>query len=127
MADAKHTPGLAAAAFRAELIKVMPGYDWTVHKSRVAGHLDATGSQSSGSNRLSTLSVVRTELDGTVQYTVKSAGYGLRAKWLHCTTDGTLARALRRLQEHYECTESTYRSHARAMQQGRIAKATGSA
>ena len=34
-----------------------------------------------------------------------------------------LARALRGLQEHYERTAATYRSHAAAMQQGRAALA----
>lgn len=50
--------------FRAELEKIMPGYMWTVH--RPSKHLRfppyvlvATGIQSSGSNRLSTLEVTR--------------------------------------------------------------------
>jgi hypothetical protein len=124
--SAQHTPGPAAGAFRAELTKLMPGYAWTIHKSRIAGYIEATGSQSSGSNRLSTLSIVRTERDGRVEYEAKSAGYGLRAKWLHQHCDGTLARALRGLQDHYERTASTYRAHAEDLKAGRIAKATGS-
>ena len=43
-----------------------------------------------------------------------------RAPWLHENTDGTLARALRGLQDHYEGTAATYRSHAEAMKLGRI-------
>lgn len=30
--------------FRAELIKIMPGYNWTVHQSRTDWRLEATGS-----------------------------------------------------------------------------------
>ncbi|PSS62492.1 hypothetical protein C6558_21070 [Ensifer sp. NM-2] len=109
-----------ANEFRAELLKIMPGYSWTVHKTpKGMTYLKATGIQSSGSNRLSTLSVIRRERDGQVSYEAKSAGYGLRAKWLHTTTDGTLARALRGLQDHYEYTANTYRSHASALKIGR--------
>lgn len=108
--------------FRAELVKIMPGYRWTVHKPYTDGRLEATGTQSSGSNRLSTLSIVRVEKEGCEPlYEVKSSGYGLRAPWLHRNKDGTLARALRGLQDFYEVTESTYRSHAKALQQGRQA------
>jgi hypothetical protein len=115
----------AAQDFRAELVKIMPGYAWTVHKSRSEGYLKATGTQSSGFNRLSTLSVVRTDHEGKVAYEVKSAGYGLRAKWLHEHTDGTLARALRGLQKHYEYQAVTYRVHAEALDHGRHVEASG--
>ena len=124
--------------FRAELVKIMPGYSWTVHKPlkhRLPAHLaedlpevlTATGIQSSGSNRLSTLEVERRECDGNVTYTARSAGYGLRARWLHTHTDGTLARVLRGLQEHYERTAATYRSHAAALQTGRAQQERGAA
>ena len=126
--------------FRAELLKIMPGYSWTVHKllksrlpSKLAEDLPevltATGIQSSGSNRLSTLEVTRREGGGVVTYEARSSGYGTRAPWLHETRACTLARALRYLQEHYERTAATYRSHAAALQTGRaaIAKATGEA
>jgi hypothetical protein len=105
--------------FRKELVKIMPGYDWTVHKTKAEGHLEATGTQSSGFNRLSTLSVERREKDGKARYTAKSAGFGLRARWLHTNEDGTLARALRGLQDHYETTANTYRSHAEHLKVGR--------
>lgn len=106
--------------FREELLKIMPGYSWTVHQSRSDSRLEATGTQSSGSNRLSTLSVVRTQQEnGSATYEAKSAGYGLRSKWLHANRDGTLARALRGLQNHYEYTANTHRSHAEALQRGR--------
>ena len=110
-----------ANEFRKELMKIMPGYDWTVHQTKAAGYLSATGTQSSGFNRLSTLSVTRREQDGEVRYEAKSAGYGLRARWLHTNEDGTLARALRGLQDHYEMTANTYRSHAEHLKAGRVA------
>lgn len=109
-------------AFRAELVKIMPGYSWTVHRhSKDAVRIMATGIQSSGMNRISTLQVVRSELNGTVCYTVKSAGFGRRACWLYENSDGTLARALRGLQQHYEQMASIYRSHAARLQDGRRA------
>jgi hypothetical protein len=112
-----------AKDFRAELVKIMPGYSWTVHQSSNAAFLKATGIQSSGSNRLSTLSVVRSERDGKVTYVSKSAGYGTRAKWLHTNIDGTLARSLRGLQDHYQAIANTYRSHAKALENARCAVA----
>lgn len=108
--------------FRAELVKIMPGYDWTVHKSKIEGYIAATGTKSSGFNRLSTLSVTRTERNGRVQYESKSAGYGTRAPWLHTNSDGTLARSLRGLQQHYEHMAATYRGHAAALQSARKPK-----
>lgn len=115
---------MSGKAFRDELTKIMPGYSWTVQRhSKDAVRITATGIQSSGFNRLSTLQVVRSELGGVVSYTVKSAGYGTRAKWLHENKDGTLARALRGLQEHYQRLENEYGSHARSLKAGRIAKA----
>lgn len=109
-----------STAFRAELVQIMPGYSWTVHRhSKDAVQLTATGIQTSGFNRLSTLRVTRSDIDGRVWYTAKSAGYGLRAKWLHENGDGTLARALRGLQEHYLRLASTYHSHAARLQDGR--------
>lgn len=109
--------------FREALKKIMPGYDWTVHKTpKGFTYLSATGIQSSGFNRLSTLAVIRREKDGVVSFEAKSAGHGTRAKWLHTNTDGTLARALRGLQDHYEYTANTYRGHAAALKTGRQPK-----
>ncbi len=109
--------------FRAELVKIMPGYNWTVHASRSSDKLlVATGVQSSGSNRLSTLRVERRDnyaSSGKPWYEVKSAGYGRRAPWLHTAADTTLARALRALQDHYERTASTYYQHAGALKAAR--------
>lgn len=117
---------MSSQEFRAELVKIMPGYSWTVHQQRKYHDilkdelpLSATGIQSSGSNRLSTLRVIRRVRDGCVVYQVMSSGYGTRAPWLHECHDGTLARALRSLQNHYENTAATYRSHADALRLGR--------
>lgn len=112
-----------AKEFRSELMKTMPGYSWTVHKSSSETYMKATGTQSSGFNRLSTLRVIRLELDdGTLSYECMSAGYGLRARWLHTNEDRTLARALRGLQDHYERKAANYASHARALKSARQAK-----
>jgi len=105
--------------FRRELIKIMPGYVWTVHRPSkfTKFYLSATGIQSSGFNRLSTLQVIRREKDNEyIAYEVKSAGFGLRAPRLSGYTDGTLARALRGLQKHYEIMARTYSSHAGAIE-----------
>lgn len=125
---AKAVKEFSAKDFRAELVKIMPGYNWTVHKSKIAGYLEATGTQSSGMNRLSTLSVVRREKDGEkTMYEAKSAGFGLNSKWLHRNGDLTLARALRGLQDHYEYMAATYQGHANALKNARVleAKANG--
>lgn len=115
-----------ANEFRDELVKIMPGYSWTVHKQRkYLGiqkdelPLTATGIQSSGSNRLSTLYVIRRVREGRAVYEAKSSGYGTRASWMHEYHDGTLARALRGLQDHYEGMAATYSSHAEALKLGR--------
>lgn len=115
-----------AKDFRAELVKIMPGYSWTVQKATGTCILKAIGTQSSGFNRLSTLLVERRDnyaASGVPRYEVKSAGFGRRAPVLASYADKTLARALRGLQQHYERTAGTYAGHARALQKGRQAKA----
>ena len=70
--------------FRKEIVKIMPGYKWTVAKpcqlktdaARGFSHMTATGIQSAGFNRVSTLLIVRHEEDGTIEYEAKIAGYG---------------------------------------------------
>ena len=106
--------------FRKELVKIMPGYAWTVHQSRnPEAYLTATGIMSSGFNRLSTLYIVRRNDGKGVEYEVRSSGFGKNAPWLSTASDGTLARALRTLQTHYESNASIYRGHAGALQNGR--------
>lgn len=111
--------------FRAALTKIMPGYTWTVHRPTRyrPEQIRATGTQSSGFNRLSTLSVVRTErTDGTAEYEAKSSGRGTHAPWLHSNKDITLARALRGLQDHYQHMAGIYYAHAEALKIGRAVK-----
>lgn len=116
-----------ASEFRAELVKIMPGYKWTVHKSHAPEHyLLATGTQSSGSNRLSTLQVERRDNyagSGLARYEVKSSGYGKRAPWLHTVSAPSLAVTLRCLEHHYETMARLYSKHASDLQVGRLAKA----
>ncbi|WP_375194671.1 hypothetical protein [Sphingobium sp.] len=109
-----------AKDFRAKLVKIMPGYSWTVHRAgKGATKLTATGTQSSGFNRLSTLEVTYSRTEKGDWFTARSAGFGLRARWLHENGDITLARALRGLQDHYQQMANTYRGHAQALQDAR--------
>lgn len=100
----------------------MPGYKWTIHKSASALMREATGAKSKGANRISTLFVRRNERESGIEYTVRSAGFGLRAPWLHKHSDGTLARALRGLQDYYEREAQKYKIHADDLRAGRIAE-----
>jgi len=109
--------------FRKELVKIMPGYKWTVHTSRSSDRLlVATGTQSSGSNRLSTLRVERRDNyagSGKPRYEAKSSGYGTRSPWMYAAEGRTLAQALRNLQDHYEAMASKYHSLAGDLRVGR--------
>lgn len=109
--------------FRANLKSIMPGYKWTVHNQTAPQTLVATGIQTSGFNRLSTLEVTRTDDGNHVRYRCRSAGFGKRSPWLYEVTRPTLAQALRVLQHHYEYTAGTYSAAAGALQSGR--KVTG--
>lgn len=109
-----------AKTFRIALDKIMPGYRWTVHRAvKGASKITATGTQSSGSNRLSTLEVSWSRKDHGDWFEARSAGYGLRAPWLGKTGDVTLARALRGLQDFYRAKAATYSGHERALASGR--------
>lgn len=110
---------MTAQEFKKELEKIMPGYKWTVHRKILDHTLSATGIQSSGSNRTSTLHVERHERDGFVKYVTKSSGYGAKAPWLSESSDTTLARALRSLQNDYERMAAEYGCHAKALQNAR--------
>lgn len=111
--------------FRKELMKIMPGYKWTVHTGiGLEGFLSATGIQSAGFNRLSTLQVYRRDGDCRVEYEVKSSGFGKNSPWLSTYTDGTLARALRGLQNHYRYMASLYSNHEWSLQGARKPKHT---
>ena len=73
-----------SAEFRKELIKIMPGYKWTVHRPHtlIKRFLSATGIKTSGFNRVSTLNIIRREKDDYAEYEIKSAGFGKNASWL---------------------------------------------
>ena len=114
--------------FRAELVKIMPGYKWTVKTpSRFPtdtgpgyAHMTATGIQSAGFNRMSTLEVVRrVDKDQTVEYTASVAGYGTWGPWVECVKENTLARALRQLQERCEAMRSVYVACVNALEGAR--------
>ncbi|HEB32965.1 hypothetical protein LCGC14_1793490 [marine sediment metagenome] len=112
-----------SAEFRKQLIKIMPGYKWTVHRALARDTcLMATGIQSSGFNRLSTLYVRRNEQDGTMKYKVETSGYGRNSACLSTNVGGTLSRALRGLQDYYEGMAATYSGHADALRTGRKQK-----
>lgn len=121
------TKPFGAKEFRAELEKLLPGFSWIVHRQfkSIPELLKATGTKSSGFNRLSTLSVQRRDRDEGVTYEAKSAGFGTRAQWLHTTRDGTLARAIRGLQDYYEWHANNYRAHAEHIKSARAASALG--
>ena len=111
-----------SSEFRKELLKVMPGYSWTVHRSNLfikTNHISATGIQTAGFNRLSTLSVTRRKKEDEIEYDVKSSGFGKQAPWLSEYTAPTLARALRGLQSHYEVMANKYSNHASALEYAR--------
>jgi len=111
---------MKSTKFRKELIKIMPGYKWTVHRERCkdSKYLAATGIQTAGFNRMSTLEVIVRWRD-RLEYEVKSSGFGLNTPWLSDYTDVTLARALRGLQEHYGIMADNYSRHASDLEGGR--------
>ncbi|WP_084798519.1 hypothetical protein [Pleomorphomonas koreensis] len=111
--------GFSTHDFRTELLKVMPGYAWIVHRQASDFKMVATGTQSSGFNRLSTLEVTRSTKRGLITYEVKSSGPGLRAPWLGCVTDSTLAKALRVLQQFYRAEAARFSRHHEALERGR--------
>lgn len=120
VAPVKVKDPVSSADFRKELLRIMPGYKWTVHKPGVYGfYLSATGIQSAGFNRLSTLQVVVRLRKDAIEYEVKSSGFGKKAPWLSEATGCTLARALRALQVHYEYAAANNIRHARALEAGR--------
>ena len=114
-----------STGFRKELTEIMPGYEWTVHRTFLKSCLFATGTQSSGFNRLSTLRVERSEKGDDIKYDVRTSGFGKRARWLSEYSDGTLARALRGLQKHYEIMAREYGRHAAYLEGARKKKAKG--
>lgn len=109
------------AEFRKELLKIMPGYSWTVHNTSNPERLTATGTQSSGFNRLSTLQVTRTDKGGGPWYAARSAPHGTKSPWAAEIGNVTLARALRDLQTHYQRKAANFRALAEGLETGRAA------
>lgn len=109
------------SAFRKELLKVMPGYKWTIHKNSIDPlvYLCATGIQSSGLNRISTLQIEMRNREGVISYIAKSSGFGAKAKWLGENVDTTLARALRGLQNRYRSLAAEYGAAKLALEMAR--------
>ncbi len=106
--------------FRASLTKLLPGYNWTVHKP-IGTDLRATGIQSSGFNRCSTIDVVMS--DGGKWFKSRIAGYGTRAEWLQSGCGSTLAKAIRSMQEGLEHQAQIYNSQAATVQEARQSNA----
>ena len=119
------------AKFREELVRIMPGYKWTVRRPWTKNdyrYMEAEGSQSAGFNRMSTLRVVRRKVDDKIEYEVKSAGFGMRVPWCETYKSRTLALALRGLQnkykrnrKHHEDMARHYGRHEMDLEQGRKA------
>jgi hypothetical protein len=113
-----------AALFRASLTKLLPGYNWTVHKAFGAGAgLCATGIQSSGSNRCSTVEV-KQRADGS-WFESRLSGYGLHSPWLAAGFGGSLAQAVRSLQTSLERQAGIYQAQASTLQNARALKGEG--
>jgi len=123
MTDLKISRGGHAHKFRKDLMRIMPGYNWTVHRGTAdPWKVVATGTQSSGFNRTSTLQVIwETDSRGNATYRAMSADYGAKSPWMKEHTDTTLALALRGLQLAYEHEAQKFRNCAMALQAGRQA------
>jgi hypothetical protein len=114
------TEKFSANDFRAELMKIMPGFNWTVHRaSKSDVIITATGIQSSGFNRLSTLRVDRDIRPSRTWYTAKIAGYGTRTPFSNEGCGATLARALRSLQKQCQSKATNYQVLVSKIESGR--------
>lgn len=108
--------------FREELEKIMPGYKWVVHKAYSADDkiTFATGIQSKGMNRMSTLHVKRDAChDNDIHYSVSSSGFGKGSEIGGEESAPTLARALRQLQERYSKRASFFSGLYNDLEKGR--------
>lgn len=113
---------ITSTKFRKELVKIMPGYKWTIHRpyTKDSKFLIATGIQTAGLNRVSTLEVTVKDQDGKLYYTSRSSGCGKNSQWLSSNEGSTLARSLRGLQDHYEIHGNNYLRHAADLQGARV-------
>ena len=119
---------ITTTQFRKDLKKIMPGYKWTVHWPEKPTCLVATGIQTAGLNRISTLQVTVREKkigklkEGMIEYDCRSSGFGKMAPWLSSCSERTLAKSLRCLQEDYEIRGENYLKHASDLQGARAKK-----
>lgn len=105
-------------AFREELKKRMPGFDWTVRLNKA----EAEGRQSAGFNRTATL-IVRQYHD--LRYEAAYYGFGMRSGVLAKGSGLTVARALRNLQDVLEHQSSLFAQAARTMLDARTVAEPG--
>jgi hypothetical protein len=121
-AAVKHKIAMTAPEFRKALLKIMPGFRWTVHKSENPRVLRATGIMSSGSNRLATLQVIREDSEHIgVTFIARMAGNGTRAIFGPAFRNSTIASALWDLQNHHDRSAATHRVMVSRLQKGRCA------
>lgn len=107
------------SSFRDDLKNVLPGYNWTVHKPHmVTETLVATGIQSSGFNRLSTIEV-QSNKEGN-WFKAKISGFGTKSPWTCECLGKTLKQVIRNLQEYLEHQERFYGSLAESVKNARI-------
>lgn len=104
-------------SFRKELAKILPGYKWTVHRTLSTRVISATGIQSSGFNRLSTIEVTR-HIERP-WYEAAGYGRGIRALVAGRGYGETLARAIRGLQSHYASERDRYATLEREISEAR--------
>lgn len=115
------TKAFGPAEFRKELNKLLPGFKWSVERrSPESRCMVANGIQSSGFNRTATMQVERERESGW--YKVRASGYGKNVPWLGDGYGGTLARAVRLLQDECERRASMYGTMGNTIQDARSAK-----
>lgn len=114
----KPSPTVLAQALRKDLEKILPGYKWTASRHASPDFQTATGIQSSGFNRLSTLVVVR-RCRPHSYYEITGYGYGTRGAEMGRVAGLTVVQAVRELQTHYERMSGKYAALERALAEAR--------
>lgn len=114
-----------SADFRKWLRKVLPGYNWTVHKSKfpdLQTAIHATGVQTSGFNRTSTIEVVMKKQGQWFEAYI--SGYGKHSTVLGEGFGRTVAQAFRALQSNLETKAQIYAVQAGTVQAARLSPNT---
>lgn len=111
---------------RERLQKLLPGFKWTVHKQFTPEMIEATGTQSRGSNRIATITVkfwprhnTIPKIDSIPWYEVKIFGYGTKGEHMGTGSDWTLASAVRSVQKQLEHRADINYSLAQTIQTAR--------